>query len=141
MIEINNLTTSSIDIDFLKKVAQEVLAGESKKESNLSIALINPGKMREINKRYRGESRATDVLAFPELKIGSLKKIRALGEIIICPQEVKKNAKIHSTNFETELTRVLIHGILRLFGYDHEKNEREAKILEEKEELYLNLIF
>ena len=140
MIEINNLTTNPIDEGFLKKIAEIVLEGEEKGEADLSIALIGPGKMRKLNKRYLGKNRVTDVLAFgknqkfpiiPKSKLG-------LGEIVICLREVKKNAKKFKSSFEKELARVLIHGILHLVGYDHEKNEKEAQKMEEKEKYYLS---
>jgi len=146
MIEINNLTTVQIDEEFLKKIAQKVLEGESairqlaerKEESNLSIALVGQGRIRELNKRYRGKNRVTDVLAFPnkdynppttssQPSVGPL----GLGEMVICLREVKKNAKKFSSTFEKELVRVLIHGILHLLGYDHEKGEKTAKEVEE----------
>jgi rRNA maturation RNase YbeY len=156
MIEINNLTTNPIDENFLEKVAEIVLKGEGKGESDLSVAIIGPGKMRKLNKSYLGKNRVTDVLAFGEspasLRRGSLNFIErqkfpitpknelGLGEIVICLREVKKNAKRFGQSFEKELARVLIHGILHLVGYDHEKNEKEAEKMEEKEKYYLSLI-
>ena len=52
---------------------------------------------------------------------------------------MKKNAKRFDSNFETELAKVLIHGILHLLGQDHEKNEIAAKKMEEKQNYYLGL--
>ena len=144
MIEINNLTTNPIDEGVLKKISKIVLEDERKEESDLSIALIGPGKMRKLNKRYLGKNRVTDVLAFGQslkYKIkGARPKTQDLGEIVICPREIKKNAKRYNVNLEKELGRVLIHGILHLLGYDHEKNEKEAQKMEEKEKYYLNKI-
>lgn len=145
MIEINNLTTSPVDEDFLKKIVSIVLEGEKiVKEVELSIALIGPGRMRKINRRYRGKNRVTDVLAFPEskillekFKVGVVKKVKGLGEIVICLREVKKNAKRFNLSSEKELARVLIHGMLHLLGYDHEK-AKEAKKIKEKEDFYLS---
>lgn len=128
MIEINNLTTNLVDERFLEEVAKKVLEGENQKESDLSIAFVGQGRMRELNKKYKKKNRVTDVLAFPG---------NGLGEIVICLREVKKNARRFSSSFETELVRVLIHGILHLLGYDHEKNETNAKKMKEKEEYYL----
>ena len=134
MIEINNLTTVKIDKEFFKEITEKVLEGEKKKEANLSIALVGQGRIRELNKRYRGKNRITDVLAFPNRELG-------LGEIVICLREVKKNAKRFSSTFEKELARVLIHGILHLLGYDHEKSEAQVKKMEEKQNYYLKLFF
>jgi len=147
MIEINNLTTNPVDEDFLEKIAEIVLKSEGKGESDLSIALIGPGKMRGLNKRYLGKNRVTDVLAFGQNQKSKTKNQKFpiipkggldVGEIVICLREVKKNAKKFKSSFKKELTRVLIHGILHLVGYDHEKNEKEAKEMEEKEKTYLN---
>ena len=145
MIEINNLTTNPIDEDFLKKIVSIVLEGEKiVKEVELSIALIGPGRMRKINRRYRGKNRVTDVLAFPEskillekFKVGVVKKVQGLGEIVICLREVKKNAKRFNLSSEKELARVLIHGMLHLLGYNHEET-KEAKKIKEKEDFYLS---
>jgi len=132
MIEINNLTTSLVDEEFLKRVAQEVLGREKQGNRDLSIALVGQGRMRELNKKYRGKNRVTDVLSFPG---------NGLGEIVIYLREVKKNAKRFGSTFEKELARVLIHGILHLLGYNHEKSEEEAKKMREKEEYYLSQIY
>lgn len=148
VIEINNLTTSDIKEDFLKKIIREVLKEEleiSKIQGiELSVALVGSGRMRKINKSYRGKNRTTDVLAFPESKVllekfrvGPAKKVQGLGEIIICPREVKKSAKRFGLAPKKELAKVLIHGLLHLLGYDHEKNEQEAKRMTAKEEHYL----
>ena len=149
MIEINNLTTVSINEEFLKKISEKVLKRERQEHlsygrvPDLSIALVGQGRIRELNKKYRGKNRVTDVLSFPG---------NGLGEIVICLREVKKNAKRFLPSqilpgkiwegeaFEKELTTCLIHGILHLLGYDHEKNEAEAEQMKEKENYYLSHI-
>lgn len=146
MIEINNLTTSEADSDFLEKTAKIVLEGE-KKEGDVSIALVGQGRIRELNKKYRGKNRATDVLAFPEsrvlqekFKAGPARRVEGFGEIVICLREVRKNAKNFGSSYGKELARILIHGILHLLDYDHEKGEREAKRMEEKQNYYLDKV-
>ncbi|PIV12840.1 MAG: rRNA maturation RNase YbeY [Candidatus Nealsonbacteria bacterium CG03_land_8_20_14_0_80_36_12] len=146
MIEINNLTTLPIKEEFLKEVAEKVLKGEGmievsqQRNNGLSIALLGSGRTRQINKKYRKKNRVTDVLTFPETKKGPIQKTKSLGEIVICPREVKKNSKRFGTPFEKELSRVLIHGILHLLGYDHEENFQKAKEMEKKQNYYLRLI-
>ena len=144
MIEINNLTTAEIDEKFLRKVALEVLKGEKKEKTQLSVALIGQGRMRKLDKKYLRKNRVTDVLTFGQSLKYKIKdggpKTQDLGEIVICLREIKKNAKRYNVNPEKELGRVLIHGILHLLGYDHEKNEKEAQKMEEKEKYYLNKI-
>lgn len=131
MIEINNLTAGLIEEKFLKRVAEKILKGEKQGKKDLSIALVGQGRIRELNKKYRGKNRVTDVLSF---------SYDNLGEIVICPKEVKKNAKGFKSTFQKELIRVLIHGILHLLGEDHEKSEQEAKKMREKEDFYLSQV-
>lgn len=145
MIGIRNFTSVEIDHFFLEKIIQEVLKGEGiRDEVELSVAIVGPGRMREINKRYKGRNRITDVLAFPEteiifqgLKIGPKKKVKGLGEIIICTRAVKKNAKRFNVSFENELARVLIHGILHLLGYTDETDTERGE-MRQKEDFYLS---
>jgi len=131
MIEVNNLTGFRVDKKFLKKLAQKVLASERKNKTELSIALVGPKRIKELNKKYRKKDRITDTLSFT---------YNDSGEIVICPQEVKKNAKKFDSTFKKELTRVLIHGILHLLGYDHEGSEKEAEKMRKKEEYYFSKI-
>ncbi|HJN62102.1 MAG TPA: rRNA maturation RNase YbeY [Candidatus Parcubacteria bacterium] len=133
-MEINNLTKSSIDENFLKKVAKIVLKGENKSSGEISLALIGPGRIRELNKKYRKKDKATDVLSFQESK----DFLEGLGEIVICLREVKKNSKKFKVDFQEELARILIHGILHLLGYDHEKSRAKAREMEKKQESYLS---
>jgi len=134
MIEINNLTGNPIDEDFFKKVAKIILEEElgipQFQKTDLSIALVGQGRIRELNRRYGGKNRPTDVLAFSNRNMG-------LGEIIICLKEVKKNAKKYGFTFKKELTRILIHGLLHLLDYSHEKKV-EIKKMEKKENYYLS---
>ena len=143
MIEVNNLTPlSGVNKKFLKGVAKIVLKGENKKEARLSIALVGEGRIKELNKKYRGKNRATDVLAFGQNQkfLVFPKSELELEEVIICLRVVKKNAKKYNIAFKKELARVLIHGILHLLGYEHEKDEREAKKMEKKQKYYLSQI-
>lgn len=136
MIEINNLTARTVSEEFIVNVAKLVLKGENKKNASLSIALVGPKIIKALNKKYRGKNRATDVLAFCENS--KLKTPGGLGETVICPGEVDKNAKRFGFTFKKELARVLIHGLLHLLGYDHERSEKEAKKMERKQEYYLS---
>ena len=130
MIEINNLTANQVNEGFLKRVAKKVLAGENKEKMELSIVFVGQARIRALNKKYRKKNQATDILTF---------NYNNSGEMVICFREIKKNARKFGETFEKELTKVLIHGILHLAGYEHEKSEKEAVKMKKKEEYYLNL--
>lgn len=144
MIEINNLTDFVLDKKFLKKVSQTVLKGENKEKYIVSVAFIKEKEIRGLNKKYLNKDKPTDVLSFSETRdfMGKIKEFEnILGEVVICPKFIKKNAKKLGFSFKKELSRALIHGILHLLGYIHEKSEQEAKEIEGKENYYLSLYF
>jgi rRNA maturation RNase YbeY len=76
----------------------------------LSIVFVGTARMRSLNRKYLKHDYVTDVLTF-DLGEGS-------GEIIICPQVARTNAKAHQTSTENEIILYVIHGILHLAGYD-----------------------
>jgi len=117
---------------FFKKVAKKVLKAEKKEDSVLSIIFVQSAEMRKLNLEYRKKNQPTDVLSFS----GSANEENYLGEILICVPEVRKNARIYNQDFEEELKRVLIHGILHLLGYDHER--KGDKMMIKKQENYLS---
>lgn len=133
MIEINNLTQSKVSDVLVKTAAENVLKGEGFSPASIvSVAFVGPGRMRKLNKTYRGKNKTTDILSFPEskvafgkFKIGKLEKIQGLGELIICLREVNKNAKKFNISTDKELVRVVIHGVLHLLDFDHEKDSGE----------------
>ena len=134
MVEINNLSAKyrNIDKNFLKKVAEKIIKLEAPgKKIDLSVGLVNPEEIAGLNKKYRKKDKPTDVLSFG--KLGD-----EVAEIIICPEEVKKNAEESGESFKRELSRVLVHGILHLAGYDHEKKESEAKKMFSLQEKYIS---
>lgn len=130
MIEVNNLARIRVDERFLKKIAERVLKGEQKEKQSLSIALVNPKRMQELNKQYRGKDSVANVLSFAEAEFG-------LGEVVLCPQEIRKEAVKYGMMFEQAFAWMLIHGLLHLLGYRHH-NAKNAKVMEQQERLYLS---
>ena len=128
-VEVNNLTTLVVDEGFLISVAKKVLMSENKKDAELSIALVGQGRIRELNRKYRGKNRVTDILSFPD---------EEGGELVICLSEVKRNAKKYKLTFQQELAKVLIHGTLHLLEYEHEKTRVQADKMAQKEEHYIS---
>ncbi len=129
MIEINNITRSRTDEKFVMQVAQKVLRKEKAERYNLSIAFIDAAEMRALHRKYRKKDKVANVLSFPAKEFG-------LGEIVICPAQVRKDAKKYGMMFREALAWMLIHGILHLLRYNHESG-KEAKVMEKKERDYL----
>ena len=136
MIDINILNDYSESLcyndDIIKKISKKVLTSEKCHEGQVSIILSNKKYLNKLKKKYFNLDVFTDVIAFNlEDKNDCLD-----GEIYISIDDVKENAKIYSNSFNNEFSRILIHGILHLVGYDDD-NEKEKKIMKNLEDKYL----
>lgn len=140
MIEINNRTRTSVNEAFLRKVAETVLRREGRERINLSIALVSQKRSATLNKRYRKKDTVANVLAFPAGNARIPSEVEGyLGEVLLCPQEVRKEAKKYDMMFEQALAWMFIHGLLHLLGYDH-KQKQDTKDMEQKERWYLSRV-
>ena len=135
MIEIANLTKQKVKQDLIVKIAQKVLLGEKAKKWNISICFVGCAKIKELNKNFKGKDAQTDVLSFAGLEIDGCKE--KVGEIFVCLKEVQANAKKDGQSLREALDWAVVHSILHLLGYDHEKSEKDAGIMRKKEQAYL----
>lgn len=145
MIEINNLSgyhLSSVYLNrkFFSTVAKKVLLGENRGTQTISLAFVKKEEIKKLNKKFRKKNKTTDVLSFNLNEKGLPAQAGYLGEIIICPEIIERNAKKYKVSARREMLKVFIHGILHLCGYNHEKSEKEAEEMEKKQERYLSKI-
>ncbi len=87
---------------------------------SLSIVLTDDEEIHGLNRDFRGKDKPTDVLSFSQLEGGAEQHSRSLGDVVISLDTTARQAKEYRVTFDRELLRLLIHGILHLFGHDHE---------------------
>ena len=112
----------------LKKIAASILTALEQSRAELSLALVGDREMRPLNAKYRKKNKTTDVLSFPA-DPAMCSEAGLLGDVIISIEQAKRQAKERKTSLKIEMATLLIHGILHLLGYDHERSERQAKIM------------
>lgn len=88
--------------------------------------------MRKLNYQYRNIDKSTDVLSFA-LDSPFPVSHSVLGDIVINLHQAKRQAEEHGLTFYEEVAGLLIHGLLHLLGYDHEKNKYQAKKMRQLE--------
>ena len=111
----------------IKEIIKFVLKEMEKDNSELSLVLCNNDYIHFYNKEYRNKDYPTDVLSFVDgERIG---KITYLGDIIISIDKVESQSEEYGVSFEEEFSRLLVHGILHLLGYDHETSEEDEKVM------------
>ena len=136
MIEINNLTNFAVDKKFFLGVAKKVLKGENKGTENVSIAFVVPAEMQMLNKKFRKKDKSTDVLSFE--RVSDFKD--ECAEIVICPFVVRQQAEDSKLTLKKELANTLIHGLLHVLGYDHERSDKDEELMFSKQAFYLSKI-
>ena len=135
---------------WLGGTAEAVLAAAGVQSAELSLVLVSDRRMRSLNRRYRKKDRTTDVLAFPmhERKRGQIYFPRRktnlspflLGDVVISLPTAKRQAAELGHSLRDEVSRLLVHGVLHLLGYDHERSERDALLMARREKAVLRTI-
>jgi probable rRNA maturation factor len=90
-------------------------------DASINVCFVKDGTIKKLNKLHRGKDYATDVLSFDVPKGFPKCMGRYMGDIIISVDTAARNAKQDGRTLTTELQELLVHGILHLCGYDHEK--------------------
>lgn len=109
-----------VDIDRIIRVATRTAESEGA-AGEISITLVIPDRMAELNEQHMGKAGPTDVLAFPidgpgDPGLGAGGPPRLIGEVVLCPEVAAGQA---TAGVESELDLLIAHGILHLLGYDH----------------------
>ncbi len=120
-------------------MAQQILSDLGCPDAELSVLIVDDEEIRNINRDYLQRDKPTNVISFAmqEGEGGELHP-DLLGDVVISADTAARDAAEVNKPIESELYFLLLHGILHLLGYDHERGtEEEALIMEEKErELY-----
>ena len=119
----------------LRKVARKILNVSGCPDAQLSILIVDDPQIQEINRDYLNKDRPTNVISFAmqEGEGGGVQP-DLLGDVVISAETAVRDADEAGTSFESELYFLLLHGILHLLGYDHERGTQEdAELMEARE--------
>ncbi len=124
----------------LQKRAQAILNALGSPEGELSILVVDDSEIKTLNKDYLKRSGPTNVIAFP-MKEGDFADInpQLLGDVVISMETAGREALQSGITTEERFAQLLVHGILHLFGFDHETSEQDARKMEKKSNELLNL--
>jgi probable rRNA maturation factor len=105
----------------VSEIARRVLKAEHVNDAMLSITFVGGRAMAALNRRHLGHRGATDVIAFGLGR--SAPRGPVIGDIYIAPDVARANALLHRAGVREELTRLIVHGVLHVLGYDHAEDE------------------
>ena len=169
VIDISNDVESAIDVKatWLRRVVRGALASADLRDAvEVGLLLTGDDRVRQLNRDYRGEDRTTDVLAFaleesevafprppdalpslgqvPSDALPSLGQVPSdalpsLGQVVVSyPQAVRQAAEYGHT-VEREVAFLVVHGLLHLLGFDHQRPDDEARMLSKQEAIMTSL--
>lgn len=123
----------------IKTLTQSILKAADEPRAEVSVDLIGDRRMRRLNRCYRGIDSTTDVLAFPMREAGGPPS-PLLGDVVISVPRAARQAAEREHSLDHELATLLIHGVLHLLGFDHERSEYEARRMRRKESAILRVL-
>jgi rRNA maturation RNase YbeY len=101
--------------------------------AGVTVVFVSDRAMGALNRRWRGKRGTTDVLSFPAGQDEFEKSATdgaTLGDVVISVERADRQAAEHGLSFEREVEQLILHGMLHLCGYDHERDNGEMNALE-----------
>jgi probable rRNA maturation factor len=132
-----------VSLPRVRDLATRVLRAEGVRDALLSIAFVTRPAITRLNRAHLGRSGSTDVIAFgfvPQTvgRRGRAKGQSVVGDVYIAPEVARRNALAWGVGVREELTRVVVHGVLHVLGYDHPDGEaRTASPMWRRQEMLL----
>ena len=142
--------SSKVNTKKIAKAVYKVLGQKAKLKAEL--VFMQEDEMKGLNNSSRGVDSVTDVLSFPTL--GGIKneillpkncvtsmdgKYISIGSIVLCKQKIIEQAKEYGHSYEREMAYLIVHGLMHLFGFDHE-TEDDKKEMREREKQVMRIL-
>ncbi len=116
MIELELIEAS----EALRPAALAALREAGVEDGHLAVSVVGEDEIRRLNREHRGLDEPTDVLSFPVDEAAPAAGPRELGDVVVCPEHA------------ADLAEAVVHGVLHLCGYDHERDDGEMLDLQRR---------
>jgi probable rRNA maturation factor len=103
-----------------------------KRPGEITVRIVGSAEGRRLNRRYRGEDHATNVLSFPY----ALSRGLVQGDVVLCAPVIAREARAQGKTLEAHFAHMVVHAILHLQGHDHARR-RDAERMEALEKKLL----
>ena len=135
---------------FIKRVLDRALKhlNQPSELLEMSLSIVSPEQIQELNKSFREVDKVTDVLSFPTCDNPTRGAITVvcedvnpetdlvnIGDIVICMERAKEQAKEYGHSLKRELAFLSLHGLLHLLGYDHIEEDDEKQMVALQKEI------
>lgn len=118
-------TRLAVGRERVREAAVAVLRAARVRDAMLSFAFVGPRAMARLNREHLGHAGPTDVISFGFAPAGDGAPV--VGDVYICPDVARENARAHGSGVREELLRLVIHGTLHVLGHDHPTDESRTR--------------
>lgn len=138
----NRQRTYPVNQKNLLRWARQILSLQKLDHAEMGIILVNNRQIRVYNRDYRKKDQPTDVLSFPMREgVGGELHPDFLGDVMISLERSAEEAILYGRSRHEQLLILLIHGVLHLLGYDHERSPKEERRMQRRERLLFKRIY
>jgi probable rRNA maturation factor len=116
----------------VSEVARSALRRERVKDALVSITFLDRRAIARLNTTHLGHAGATDVISFGFVR--ATPRDPVIGDIYICPEVGRENAKARRAPVREEIARLVVHGVLHVLGHDHPDERRESSDMWQRQE-------
>ena len=137
----NRQSSCGISLEKIEQTVRVIVDALDCPDGEISILIVDDPQIEKLNRRYLNRHGPTNVIAFP-MREGEFSHLtpELLGDVVISTDTAAKEAQNSGTSFEQRFNELLVHGILHLFGYDHETSDQDARKMEKKSQELLEMI-
>ena len=137
----NRQSLCRISLKKIEQTARVILDALDCPDGEISIVIVDDPQIEKLNRKYLNRNGPTNVIAFP-MRQGEFSHLspQLLGDVVISTDTTAKEAKHSGMSLEHRFNELLVHGILHLFGYDHETSAQDAQKMATKSQQLLQLI-
>jgi probable rRNA maturation factor len=138
----NRQSSCGISLKKIQQTVKVILGALNCPDGEISILIVDDPQIEKLNRKYLNRTGPTNVIAFP-MREGEFSHLspHLLGDVVISTDTAAEEAQNSGMTMEQRFKELLVHGILHLFGYDHETSEQDARKMEKKSQELLELIW
>ena len=134
-IQLADGSTKTPDAQQIRGWVAAVFTTLERSPLSLTVRVVGEEEMAKLNRRYRGRNQSTNVLSFPIEPLPGM-RTDLLGDIVVCGPVVDREAAIQDKSPMGHWAHMVVHGLLHLFGYNHE-SDQDAMVMEALEKSVL----
>lgn len=136
-MKVNFFNESDINVKEYEKLIKGIFSKMgSNKEFN--IIFVNKDEIQRINREFRKIDKVTDVISFALIDDTEIVQTNELGDIFICVERAREQAKEYGHSESREFAFLAVHGYLHLCGFDHQTKEEEEVMFKKQEDILKN---